>query len=267
MKSKKPVVFLSDRNIPFIIGGLFVLFGIMALLLSAYANSSIIALIGLGLVFWGVLFTLIIPRRANENTLLSSAAIAIYLTVDRIIEDFKYSGKAYYIPPYSQEEHLPENLKGLNDVAVLISPKNNASMVPIQMLASRQFMISKEQGVLITPPGIGLLIEIERMLAPTEKMQISDLLASIPKIIENFELARSISLCMEADRVNLTLQDSIYENLFMQERNLTSIYLLGCPITSAIACLIGKNTGKTVTIENTKISSEGLTINIEYRLV
>jgi hypothetical protein len=267
MKSKKQSLFLTYRYRPFIVGGVLLLFGVIALLLSALANSTIIALIGLGLVFWGVLFFLIIPRRIEENTLLSSFVTSSYMTVDRIIEDFKYSGKAYYIPPYSQEEHLPENLKGLKDITVLVSSNTIASTVPIKILADRKFMISKEEGVLITPPGIGLFFEIEK-LTKIEKMSDADFCELIPEIIvENFELARNISLHLETDKANLTLQNSIYKDLFSQERNLKSIRLLGCPITSAITCAIGKKTGKTVTMESMTISSDGSIIDVECRLL
>ena len=51
----------------FIIGALFLAAGITALLLSIYTNSQIIALIGLGMTFWGALFILISPVRYVEG--------------------------------------------------------------------------------------------------------------------------------------------------------------------------------------------------------
>src|SRR3989304_6704819 len=106
------------------IGVVFLISGISSLIFSIYSESQILALIGLGLTFWGVLFFLLTSVRYVEGSLLNSTAVASYSTIDRIIKDFKYTGKGYYIPPYPRDVYLPEHLKGLKDTVVFISAEN-----------------------------------------------------------------------------------------------------------------------------------------------
>jgi hypothetical protein len=267
-KLKLSILSRLHHHKSFIIGALFLATGITALLLSIYTNSQIIALIGLGMTFWGALFILISPVRYVEGDLLNSTAISMYLTVDRIIGDFKYSGKAYYIPPYSQEENLPENLKGLKEIVAFVSAKKEKPLLPVEELAQSKFMLSKKKGILVAPPGLGLLIETEKKIPRGTKMGISDLCEIVPKImLENFAIAKDITMSTEADEVNLTLCDSLYNHLYSHESNLKSVNILGCPIASAIACAIAKTTGKIVTIENTKVYEQDLRTEIEYKLV
>jgi hypothetical protein len=271
LTKSKPKLAIPSRlhhHKSFIIGALFLATGITALLLSIYTSSQIIALIGLGMTFWGALFILISPVRYVEGSLLNSTAISIYLTLDRIIGDFKYSGKAYYIPPYSQEENLPENFKGLRETVAFVSRKKEKPLLPVEELAQSKFMLSKKKGILVAPPGLGLLIETEKRMPQATKMGISDLCEIIPKImLENFAIARDITMSAEADKVNLTLRYSLYNNLYSHKSNLKSIRILGCPIASAIACAIAKTTGKIVTIENTKVSAQDQRTETEYKLI
>jgi hypothetical protein len=251
-----------------VIGSIFLALGIIALLLSIYVNSQILALIGLGLTFWGALFFLLAPTRYVEGNILTSTAVATYLTLDRLIGDFNYSGQAYYVPPYSQESHLPQHLKGLKEVVAYVSAQKRPAKLQLEEIAHRKFILSNKRGVLIAPPGIGLLDEIEKKIHETTRMNLNDLCEIFPKImLENFALAKDITIQAEADKVNLTIRDSLYMNLYNPESNLKSIRTLGCPIASAVACAIAKTTGKTVTIENTQVAPEDLTTETEYRLV
>ena len=92
---------------------LFLISGVLSLVFSIYLGSQILALIGLGLVFWGVLFILLKPVNFVEGSLLYNAAFSEYLTIERIINEFNNKGKGYYIPPYPKDVYLPEYLKGL----------------------------------------------------------------------------------------------------------------------------------------------------------
>jgi len=72
----------------------FLIAGILALIFAVYASSQILAFTGLGLTFWGALFLLVTPVRYVESNLLTSTAVSTYSTIDRIINDFKYTGKS-----------------------------------------------------------------------------------------------------------------------------------------------------------------------------
>ncbi len=267
-KGRIPLPLTTNRQKSTVIGEIFLAAGIAALLVSIFLSAQVIALVGLGLTFWGALFILIAPLHYVEGALLISTAIPTYLTIDRILGDYKYHGQAYYIPPYSQEGYLPEHLKGLKETIAFVSAKKAPMMPAIEEIAGSKFMLSNEKGILIDAPGVGLLVEAYKRMQRTPRMGISDLCEVFPKIMmEDFALAKEIVMHAEAEKVNLMIRDSLYMDLYTSESKPKSINLLGCPMVSAIACAIANNTGRVVTIQETRISLEDLTIEIEYRLV
>ena len=94
MKSKRRV----GGDVSNKISVLFLISGILTLVFSVYSVSQILALIGLGLTFWGALFIFLKPVKLVEGSLLYNTAISAYLTTDRIVDDFNYKGKGYYLP-------------------------------------------------------------------------------------------------------------------------------------------------------------------------
>lgn len=251
------------------VGIAFLIPGIASLVFSILNSSQVLAFIGLGLTFWGALFLFIRPLKYVESSLLSSTAIASYSTIDRIIKDLKYKGKSYYIPPYPKEVYLPEHLKGLKEMIVFVSADSSEDMPSIEEMAKSRFLLENPKGICVAPPGLGLLTQFEKELG-TEiaKLELSELCESLPQLIlENFQLAKEIEMNPEENQVHLKLVDPIYGNLYTAEENLRSVHFLGCPLVSAIACAIAKNTGKIVMIHKDNVSPDGQTIEIWYRIL
>jgi hypothetical protein len=265
LKSKHGALHAASTRI----GAVFLVSGIVSLVFSITAESQILAFIGLGLTFWGALFIIITPKRYVEGSLLEATAISSYLTIDRIIKDLKYKGKGYYTPPYPKDVYLPEHLKGLKDMIVFVSAENEADIPSIQELAESKFLLQKPQGVLVTPPGLGLLTQIEKKVnVDFTKISLDELCEVMPRfILDDFSLAEEMEITLEENQVNLKLSDSIYKNLYSAENNLKSISILGCPIASAVACAIAKASGKPVTIQKIDVSVDGATIQVHYRIV
>lgn len=249
------------------IGIAFMVPGVLSLALSISYNSQVLAFIGLGLTLWGALFLFVRPIGYVKSSLLDSAAISSYSTIDRIIKELKYKGKSYYIPPYPKEVYLPEYLKGLKDMIVFISADSGAGMPAIEEMAKGRFLLENPKGICVAPPGSGLLTQFEKELrADITKIELSELCESLPQLVlENFQLAKEIEMKLGENQVYLRIFDSTYKNLYGAEVNLKSVHFLGCPIVSAIACSIAKTTGKIVTIHKDKISSDGQTIEVWYR--
>jgi len=251
------------------IGIVFMVPGVLSLIFSIFNNSQVLAFIGLGLTFWGALFLFVRPVRYVRSSLLDSAAISSYSTIDRIIKDLKYKGKSYYIPPYPKEVYLPEYLKGLKDMIVFISADSGAGMPSIEEMAKGRFLLENPKGICVAPPGSGLLTQFEKELrVDITKIELSELCESLPQLIlESFQLAKEIEMKTEENQVHLKIFDSIYKNLYSGEENLKSVHFLGCPLVSAIASSIAKNTGKIVTIHKDRISPDGQTIEVWYRFI
>jgi len=259
---------LKTRRIPSgKIGLAFLVPGAVSLGFSIYTNSPVLAFIGLGLTFWGALFFFARPIKYVRSSLLDSAAIASYTTIDRIVKDLNYKGKSFYIPPYPKDVYLPEYLKGLKNMIVFISANEGASMPSIEDIAQNRFLIQKPKGISVAPPGLGLLTLIENeMQTDITTLNLTELCENLAKtILENFQLAKDLKITPEEGKIHIQITDSIYKQLYSKEENLKSIHFLGSPIISAIACAIAKNTGKTVTIQKDKVSLDGQTITVELQ--
>jgi len=250
------------------IGLAFVIPGALALVFSVTNNSNILAFIGLGLTFWGALFFFIRPIKYVQSSLLDSTAISTYTTIDRIIKDRKLKGKSYCLPQYPTEDYLPEYLKGLKDPVVFISA-DTGGMPSIEELAKGKFILDNPNGICVAPPGLGLLTQFENQLRKDiAKLKIEELCETLPPtIIENLHLAKEVEMKILENNIYVKITDSTYKNLYISDENLKSIHFLGCPLVSSIACALAKSTGKMITVQEDRISPDGLTIEVWYRLV
>jgi hypothetical protein len=249
------------------IGLAFIIPGVAALVFSLLNNSNILAFIGLSLTFWGALFFFVRPVKYVSSSLLESAAISTYTTIDRIVKDLKFKGKSYYIPPYPKEVYLPQHLKGLKETVVFISA-DTGGMPSIEELAKSKFLLENPNGICVAPPGLGVLAQFEKELRKEiTKLQLNELCEILPSLItENLQLAKEIEMKQENGQVYLKMIDSAYKSLYAAE-DLKSIHFLGCPLASAIACAIAKASGKMVKIQKDNMMPDGQTIEVWYSIV
>jgi len=151
---------------------------------------------------------------------------------------------------------------------IFISAKDEAKLPSIEAIASNRFMLEDPEGIFISPPGLGLVEQFEKELRMNlTKIDLKDLCEILPKIIlENLQLAKEVAMEIEENQVHLKVTDSLYKIMY-NEADLKSIRSIGSPLESAIACAIAKSTGKTVTIQESKIHPDSDTIEVIYRLV
>jgi hypothetical protein len=239
------------------------------MIFSIYSESQVFALIGLGLVFWGALFVLMRPMKLVEATLLYNTSISTYLTTDRIINDLGYTGKVYYIPPYPENVYIPEYLKGLKASIAFISANDDGKMPSVEELAKGKFLSKGKKGVLLPPPGLGILNEIEdKTKTNFTDMNLDKLCEILPTfILQDLNLVRDLTMELDGDHVHLAMFNSLYKGLYSSKSNLKSIDFLGCPIVSAVACAIAKTSGRPVTIQKIELSRDDLDIQVWYQIL
>ena len=201
------------------------------MIFSIYSESQVFALIGLGLVFWGALFVLMRPMKLVEATLLYNTSISTYLTTDRIINDLGYKGKVYYIPPYPENVYIPEYLKGLKASVAFISANDDGKMPSVEEMAKGKFLSKGKKGVLLAPPGLGVLNEIEdKTKANFTDMSLDKLCDILPTfILQDLNLVKDLTMELDGDHVHLTMFNSLYKDLYSSKSNLKSIDFLGLP--------------------------------------
>ena len=265
-QSLKKQIQTLNRNSTIRISIIFTIPGILSLILSIITGSQVLAFIGLGLTFWGALFFLVRPIAYVRGSLLSTTAITLYQTVDRIIKDLNCRGKPIYIPPYPKEVYLPQHLSGLKETVIFIPADANQAAPSIEEMATSKFITKQPKGVILFPPGSSFLAQLEQvsridiMRTDITKMNLEDLCNTLPQtIIENFQLAKEIEMKTENNQIHLKMTNSVYKNLYREE-NLKSIRLIGDPLVSAVACAIARVSGKQVTIQAMDISPDSQTI-------
>jgi len=236
--------------------------GIIALVTSIVYSSSILAFTGLGLTFWGALLLYIKPTKYVKASLLDSTAISSLKTIDQIITDLNYKGKAIYLSP-----RYVKNLKGGK---VFIPSKKDLAMPPVEEVAEEKVFLKNPKGMCLTPPGLDLVNLYENELGKDfSKVDINYLQTNLPKLfIEDLEIAEDLEINMENNMIKVKITGSINKDLCNEARELPNICgSIGCPICSSIAIALTRATGKNVIIEKTEVPEDGETIEVNFRLL
>ena len=240
---------------------LMLLTGAIALVASIGYSSSILAFIGLGLVFWGAVLMYVRNEEYMKKSLMDTAGSSQLLTLDQMMQGLGYKGKTIYLPPKYLRD--PETSKAF----VL---KNEGDQLPppeqIQKQEDKTY-IENLQALLVTPPGAELAKLFEKTLGTDfNKVDLNYVQQNMPKLlIEDLEIAEDVRIETKNNMIQVTIEDTIFKNVHEQTLKLSNTtQSLGSPISSAIAIVLAKATGKPVTINGNEISKDGKTITVEY---
>jgi len=255
--------------------------GMISLIASIGYDLSILAFIGLGLVFWGAILLYIKPEEYTRKTLLDAALSPSLITLNQMIQELGYKGDATYLPPkYFSDPETTKIYVSKQKSAILPTPEQirNYENQPIAKTA---------KGLLLTPPGIQLSKLLEKSLGTSFiKTDLESLQQDLPKnliedleIVENLEITQNRMAEKKGDNTasvtqvkNTTIHAKMvkpfYVDTVKQAEDPSSLATsIGGPILSAIAIAITKATGKPVRITDTKSSEDGKTVEASYEVV
>lgn len=236
--------------------------GATALIIATIYGSQILAFIGLGLTFWGIILTYIQTEEYVKKALLDAAALPSLATLNQLIEELGYSGKAIYLPPKyltdseSNKAYIPKNME-------------EKLPTPEQIQAKEKQLFHENSGLLLTPPGNELAKLFEKILETSfTRTDLQYLQLKMPKLfVEDLEIAQNMEINVENSKIHVKIEKPVFMSLTIEASTLSKLYTsLGCPISSAIACALAKATGKPVIIEKQQIN-EGGTMEIIYRVM
>ena len=243
-------------------GSVLLLLGAIALASSMMYVSSILALIGLGLAFWGVLFTFVRPIRYVKSSLLDSTAISTVSNVSRLIADLGYRGKGIYLPP--------RYLKELKEGTLFISSKKEHTIPTTEEVTKEKVFLKNPTGICLTPSGLGLTNLFEEELGTNfDKVNLKYLQDNLPKLfVEGLEIAQDFEMRTRGNIVQVKMTETIYKDICNEIRKLPNICSsFGCPLCSSIACTLARSSGEPVVIEKIKPSTDGKVIEAYYRIL
>jgi len=236
--------------------------GTIALITSIVYSSSILAFTGLGLTFWGALLLYIKPTKYVKASLLDSTAISSLKTIDQIITDLNYKGKAIYLPP--------RYLKDPKGGKVFIPSKKTLSIPPAEEIAEEKVFLKNPKGMYLTPPGLDLVNLYENELGKDfTQVDLNYLQNNLPKLfIEDLEIAENLEINIESNMIKVKITGSINKSLCNEVRKLPNICSsFACPLCSSIAIALTRTTGKSIIIEKTEVPEDGETIEASFRLL
>ena len=238
--------------------------GVIILVLAINFSSSILAFVGLGLVFWGAILFYVRPSKYVKENLLRKTTVPSLVSLNQIITTLGYKGKGVYLPP--------KYLKDFESSKVFISAQREMKLPSPEQIQNEEdkVFLKNPEGILITPPGSELTRLFEEKLGTSfARVDLQQIEQNMPRLlIEDLEIAQNVQIETVNNIVHVKIENSIYKNMCQEAKKFSNICsLLGCPLCSAIACALAKVTGKPVIIEKNQLSEDSQTMDIEYLLL
>jgi hypothetical protein len=235
--------------------------GTAALLASIFLVFSILAFIGLGLIFWGILLIYVRTEDYTRKTLLSAVAYPEIAAMNEVIRALSFKGNPLYLPPRYFTN--PEICKAY-------IPKQEKREIPTSERVRSQgsgLFSDALSGLLVTPPGSELTRLFEETLGTKlTSLNLRYLQQNLPKLItERLEIAQNFEMEIKADKIQVKIENSVYSRLDPEKEQQESPF--GSTLGSAIACALAKSTGNPIIIEKQQTSPDGKNETIEYRIM
>jgi hypothetical protein len=235
-------------------------FGIASCTLSAFYNSTVAAVVGLGIIFWGAILLYITPSRHVTLELLNATATSTLINLEKIMVDSNLSGIGVYLPP--------QYLKKRESSLVFISG-DQQSLLPPEEIDEEKLYQEKTGGICLTPPGLALSKLFEKELgASFTRTDLTTVQQQLPKLlIENLEIADSVEVRKESSTITVDISNHVFKEICEEARKLPRTHAsLGCPLSSAIACALAKAAGKPVTVQKEEQTNDGRKTRIQYHI-
>jgi len=231
--------------------------GLVTLALSILFSSNILVIIGLGLTFYGVIVDSSIPKKYVSSDLMTAAWSSLK-TVDDMMLGLGYSERVVYLPagPEKAVAFIPT------------APHTNLpspSVIAQRLAPDGKLQVHEPEGLLVDPPGVALANLIEEKLGfDTRGSGVERIIESIPKALVSLGIASDAKIETEDDLVRFKLSNSIYADFCRQVNVKSRPRGLGCPICSALACILSAAKGKAVLCDE---DASGKTTSSTYRFV
>jgi hypothetical protein len=232
--------------------------GGLSLILAIVFTSTVLAFVGLGLTFWGALLLFIRPSHYVRSDLMNSAALSSLTTIDRMITSLGYTQKGVYIPVNNP------------DKAVVFIPSQPLKTIPKLEHVEKQTFVKDPEGIALVPPGLALANLFERELkVKFTDLSLQEMSERLPKLlIEDLEMVQDCTIKIDGDHVSFTFVESVYSEFCSKLRDSTKVCSsLGCPMCSAMACVLAQVSQRPVEFDKDKYATDGRTIESSYRIL
>jgi hypothetical protein len=234
--------------------------GAVLLFLSTIFVSSIFAFIGLGLIFWGLIFPYIRTEEYARKSLLDSTLHSQSALLNQMFKRLQYEGKAVYLPP----KYFADS----DTVRVFVPMEKDLSQIS-ELANMQEHEVDSSvdaSGFLLIPPGAELAKLFERILGTNfTRMNLKNIKSKISELlVDELEIAGKIEMRILNNDVFLKLENYRFYSLIEEAEPELA---LGSILSSAIACAITKASGNPLRIEKQQISEIDHCLILNYRLL
>ncbi len=219
--------------------------GFVVLTASVLFASTILTFIGLGLALWGMLAFFVQPQQYVKSDLMNATAQSSLKTIENMMVGMGYREKGVYIPARKEK-------------VVVFVPLEPYSMLPESSVVEGKTFLKDPQGMLVVPPGLALANLIEKKLGFTlRNCGVETIVSALPRVlVEELEIVRDVEIEVKDDRIGFKLVDSIYADFCRETRETNRRCGLGCPMCSALACILAVASGKPVLFDEDELSED-----------
>jgi hypothetical protein len=257
--SNKVPEFDTTLNLVKFVWWFLLVIGSVTLLGSLIFSSSAFAFVGLGLIFWGIVFAYARTDEYVKKSLFDATAFHQSTTMNQMVGELGYKGQAIY---------LPQKFFKLHDSNKVFISKGETSMLPLPETvreAEEILILQNPSGMLLTPPGSGLVKLFE------EKFETSLVLADLRYLEENLpklfsgelEIAKNVQIKIESDLISVKIES--LKNAPEIELQLPAP--LGSPLSNGLACILAKTLGKPIVFEQVQPNNDLGSITLVYRIL
>lgn len=237
--------------------------GVASILVAAFIPSSFLAILGTALIFWGVVLLFITPGKHVPMALLNASSASNSDNLERVLSEFGLTAKGVYLPP--------ENLKNAESSLIFV-PKEDNVHLPSPDEITEKITSKDKNGIYLSPPGFALSSLFEKEIATSfAKVDLAFLQNRLPRLlVENLDLAQKAELEVQGKTIIVTLTGSLFSNVCSETDKQPHVHAqIGCLLTSALACVLAKTTGKPITIQdetrNPETKQTIITFSVEER--
>ncbi|MBN2260326.1 MAG: hypothetical protein JW702_07260 [Clostridiales bacterium] len=243
-----------QMNVSKVVPMFLIFFGSLSLLISIIFVSSPLAFIGLSLIFWGALFFYIRPQGYVKKDVLFAALSSNSKMITNLMHELGFDGKPIFIPP-----NYPEN----PDSGRVYIPKQEGKFSNEQIM-SEDATVPTANGIFLSSPGCQLVRLIENSLnVDLTKTDIPFLTENLKRTFKDLELSENFDLQLRDEIIKIQITNSSLINDNFAASNTFNV--LGCPLCSALACILTKTIQKPLVLEKIQVLQNGNKIDLFYR--
>jgi hypothetical protein len=233
--------------------------GLTLCVIAIYYSHHVASVLGFTLIFWGALLMYLSPIQLVRKEVMDYTISDYNGNLSRIIEELGYKGYPLHISPGT--------LWGMNNTILWISKDNITVRPSDEQLSSEELFLDDPKGIVISPPGQGLMRLMEDEINSFTTMGFDELSLNLQRVlVEGLEVAESLEFVREDQMIKLTTKGIILLDLIQKNAKNPLNMRIGDPYNSAIASTLARSTRTPVLIESVEIDSKNEIVTTIFKI-